>query len=60
MSFQTDPELQFGTIVVVTGEVFPQAPYPSWTVVDVSCLAGFDFEIKVITRIPNRTLAENF
>ncbi|MCZ4088883.1 hypothetical protein [Sinorhizobium psoraleae] len=27
-------------------------PYPSWTAVGVNWLAGFDFEIKVIARIP--------
>lgn len=28
------------------------APYPNWTAVGVTWLAGFDFEIKVIARIP--------
>ncbi|EFV8084834.1 RidA family protein, partial [Shigella dysenteriae] len=27
-------------------------PYPTWTAVGVTWLAGFDFEIKVIARIP--------
>ncbi|MBE1230814.1 RidA family protein, partial [Salmonella enterica subsp. enterica serovar Dublin] len=27
-------------------------PYPNWTAVGVTWLAGFDFEIKVIARIP--------
>ncbi|EYI69222.1 hypothetical protein SEEH4391_01176, partial [Salmonella enterica subsp. enterica serovar Heidelberg str. CVM24391] len=26
--------------------------YPNWTAVGVTWLAGFDFEIKVIARIP--------
>ncbi|EKM0152140.1 RidA family protein, partial [Cronobacter dublinensis] len=28
-------------------------PYPNWTAVGVTWLAGFDFEIKVIARIPD-------
>ncbi|PUY80660.1 hypothetical protein B8W46_11655 [Cronobacter sakazakii] len=28
-------------------------PYPNWTAVGVNWLAGFDFEIKVIARIPD-------
>ena len=34
------------------GEVFERAPYPAWTALGVNWLAGFDFEIKVIARIP--------
>lgn len=52
-TFHTDPENQFGTIMAVKGEVFPQAPYPTWTAVGVAWLAGFDFEIKVVARIPD-------
>ncbi len=51
-SFHTDPETQFGAIMEVKGRVFPRAPYPTWTAVGVHWLAGFDFEIKVIARIP--------
>jgi enamine deaminase RidA (YjgF/YER057c/UK114 family) len=51
-SFHTDPEAQFATVMKVKGEVFPEAPYPNWTAVGVTWLAGFDFEIKVIARIP--------
>ncbi|HEJ9093620.1 TPA: RidA family protein [Serratia odorifera] len=54
-SFHTDPENQFATIMAVKGETFPQAPYPNWTAVGVNWLAGFDFEIKVIARIPATT-----
>ena len=56
-TFHTDPEKQFGTIMAVKGEVFKSAPYPSWTALGVNWLAGFDFEIKVIARIPSRTSA---
>lgn len=51
-SFHTDPELQFDTVLRVKSDVFPAAPYPNWTAVGVNWLAGFDFEIKVIARIP--------
>jgi enamine deaminase RidA (YjgF/YER057c/UK114 family) len=51
-SFHTDPEKQFETVMKVKGEVFPAAPYPNWTALGVTWLAGFDFEIKVIARIP--------
>lgn len=51
-TFHTDPENQFATIMSVKQAVFPQAPYPNWTAVGVNWLAGFDFEIKVIARIP--------
>jgi enamine deaminase RidA (YjgF/YER057c/UK114 family) len=51
-TFHTDPEKQFPTIMAVKQEVFPQAPYPAWTALGVTWLAGFDFEIKVIARIP--------
>lgn len=51
-SFHTDPEAQFATVMEVKGEVFPDVPYPNWTAVGITWLAGFDFEIKVIARIP--------
>lgn len=54
-TFHTDPEAQFGEIMAVKAEVFPQAPYPNWTAVGVTWLAGFDFEIKVIARQPAAT-----
>ena len=52
-SFHTDPQSQFDTVLAVKNEVFPQAPYPNWTAIGVNWLAGFDFEIKVIARIPD-------
>lgn len=53
-TFHTDPEAQFGTIMDVKSRVFPHAPYPNWTAVGVTWLAGFDFEIKVIARCPEK------
>ena len=51
-TFHTDPENQFETIMAVKNRIFPEKPYPNWTAIGVNWLAGFDFEIKVIARIP--------
>jgi enamine deaminase RidA (YjgF/YER057c/UK114 family) len=56
-TFHTDPEKQMGVVIPVKNEQFPQAPYPNWTSIGVNRLAGFDFEIKVIARIPARASA---
>ena len=52
-TFHTDPQNQFTTIMDVKSRMFAEKPYPNWTAVGVNWLAGFDFEIKVIARIPN-------
>ena len=52
-SFHTDPEAQFAAFMAEKQRVFPTAPYPNWTAIGVNWLAGFDFEIKVIARIPS-------
>ena len=51
-TFHTDPENQFPVIMEAKKLAFPHAPYPNWTAIGVNWLAGFDFEIKVIARIP--------
>ncbi|ANK90158.1 MULTISPECIES: RidA family protein [Rhizobium] len=51
-TFHTDAENQFETIMAVKQEIFSKPPYPNWTAIGVNWLAGFDFEIKVIARIP--------
>ena len=51
-TFHTDPQTQFETVNAVRAKVFPEQPYPNWTAVGVNWLAGFDFEIKVIARLP--------
>lgn len=51
-TFRTDSESQFETIMAEKSRVFSQPPYPNWTAIGVNWLAGFDFEIKVIARIP--------
>ena len=53
-TFHTDPKNQFETIMAVKNRVFGAPPYPNWTAVGVTWLAGFDFEIKVIARIPEK------
>jgi enamine deaminase RidA (YjgF/YER057c/UK114 family) len=50
--FMTDPEGQVGTVLEVRDRVFNQEPPHNITAVGVNWLAGFDFEIKVIARIP--------
>lgn len=51
-TFHTDPEQQFDIIMAAKKERFKRAPYPSWTALGVTWMAGFDFEIKVIARVP--------
>ena len=51
-TFHTDPENQFETVLRVKDRNFRAAPHPTWTAVGINWLAGFDFEIKVIARIP--------
>ncbi|MET3762071.1 RidA family protein [Sphingomonas sp. UYEF23] len=51
-TLHTDPEAQIEAIMKVRSEVIGEPPYPNWTAVGVNWLAGFDFEIKVIARIP--------
>ncbi|EHJ7288926.1 hypothetical protein NJD98_000470 [Salmonella enterica] len=51
-TFYTDPEQQLNDVMAVKQEIFALLPYPNWTAVGVTWLAGFDFEIKVIARIP--------
>lgn len=55
-TYHTDPENQFSTIMQVKKSIFPHPPYPNWTAVGVTWLAGFDFEIKVIARIPTHQI----
>ncbi|MDV3250040.1 RidA family protein [Devosia sp. BK] len=51
-TFHTDPESQFETVMSAKSRHFDTKPYPNWTAVGVNWLAGFDFEIKVIARLP--------
>lgn len=51
-TFHTDPATQIETVMSVRGAEIGEPPYPNWTAVGVTWLAGFDFEIKAIARIP--------
>lgn len=54
-TFHTDPENQIDTVMAVKRGVFARAPYPNWTAMGVTWLAGCDFEIKVIARVPGKS-----
>lgn len=51
-SFHTDPEAQMPTVMKEKARAFPKAPYPAWTAVGVTWLAGYSLEIKVVARAP--------
>lgn len=51
-SFHTDPENQFEAVLQIKDRIFSAPPFPNWTAIGVNWLAGFDFEIKVIARLP--------
>ena len=51
-TFHTDPAAQLEAVMAARSEAIGEPPYPNWTAVGVNWLAGFDFEIKVIARIP--------
>jgi enamine deaminase RidA (YjgF/YER057c/UK114 family) len=51
-TFHTNPEAQLEAVMTVRERVIGTPPYPNWTAVGVTWLAGFDFEIKVIARVP--------
>lgn len=50
--FIVDPQSRFETIWKVVPEFWGQAPHPTLTAVGVTWLYGFDFEIKVIAKLP--------
>jgi enamine deaminase RidA (YjgF/YER057c/UK114 family) len=51
--FMVDPESKFETIWNVVSEYWGEAPYPNVTAVGVTWLYGFQFEIKVIAKVPD-------
>jgi enamine deaminase RidA (YjgF/YER057c/UK114 family) len=51
-SFHTDPASQLETVMALRSKVIGEPPYPAWTALGVTWLYGFDFEIKVVARIP--------
>jgi enamine deaminase RidA (YjgF/YER057c/UK114 family) len=50
--FMVDPETHFERAWAVAAEFWGEAPYPTATVVGATWLAGFQFEIKVIAKLP--------
>ncbi|MNB82594.1 RutC family protein YjgH [compost metagenome] len=50
--FMVDPDSKFETIWEVAAEYWGEAPYPTVTAIGVTWLSGFDFEIKVIAKLP--------
>ena len=50
--FIVDPEQRFERIWSVAQDYWGDAPYPNVTAVGVTWLYGFQFEIKVVARIP--------
>ncbi|GGJ96773.1 RidA family protein [Pseudomonas matsuisoli] len=51
--FIVDPEANFETIWEVVPEYWGDAPYPNITCVGVTWLYGFQFEIKVVVKLPS-------
>ncbi|WP_335944307.1 RidA family protein [Pseudomonas sp. G166] len=54
--FIVDPESTFERIWKVVPEFWGDAPHPTLTGVGVTWLYGFQFEIKVIAKLPETTL----
>lgn len=50
--FFVDPEKTFETIWPVVQEFWGEAPHPTVTAVGVTWLYGFQFEIKVVAKLP--------
>ena len=50
--FMVDPQSNFERVWQVAADYWGEAPYPTVTAVGVTWLYGFDFEIKVIARLP--------
>ncbi len=46
------PAAQIEVVAAARLEAIGDPPYPNWTAVGVNWPAGFDFEIKVVARIP--------
>lgn len=52
--FIVDPESTLGTIWKVLPDYWGDAPHPTLTGVGVTWLSGFQFEIKVIVKLPDQ------
>ncbi|MBB3284567.1 MULTISPECIES: RidA family protein [unclassified Roseateles] len=51
--FMVDPHTHFERAWAVAAEFWGEAPYPTATAVGVTWLSGFQFEIKVIAKLPD-------
>lgn len=51
--FMVDPEANFEKVWAVVPEYWGAAPHPTLTAVGVTWLYGFQFEIKVIAKLPD-------
>ena len=52
--FLIDPEASMGLMIEAMRKAFPREPFSNVTAVGVNWLAGFQFEIKVIARVPGK------
>lgn len=50
--FMVNPEIHFERAWAVAAQYWGKAPYPTVTAVGVTWLSGFQFEIKVIAKLP--------
>ncbi len=50
--FLVDPEASMSLMIEAMRKAFPREPFANVTAVGVNWLAGFQFEIKVIARVP--------
>lgn len=50
--FVVDPEANLGAVWSVVPEFWGEAPHPTLTGIGVTWLSGFQFEIKVIAKLP--------
>ncbi|UXH79181.1 RidA family protein [Roseateles amylovorans] len=50
--FMVNPDVHFERAWAVAAEYWGEAPYPTATAVGVTWLSGFQFEIKVIAKLP--------
>jgi enamine deaminase RidA (YjgF/YER057c/UK114 family) len=50
--FMVNPDAHFERAWAVAAEYWGEAPYPTATVIGVAWLSGFQFEIKVVAKLP--------
>lgn len=55
--FIVDPQSKFETIWGVAADYWGGAPHPTLTAVGVTWLYGFEFEIKVVAKLPEKQQA---